>query len=69
MCVEGIVDLDEVYQWAIVGTPDQDYLWLLTRESVVSQDHYDMLVARAGAKGYPIENLICTPQRPLAERL
>lgn len=63
-----IVDLDESYQWAIVGTPGRDYLWLLTREPIVPQDDYDMLVARARAKGYPVEDLIRTPQRPLSER-
>jgi hypothetical protein len=34
----------------------------------VPQDDYDMLVARARAKGYPVEDLVRTPQRPLSER-
>ena len=63
-----IVGLDEEYQWALVGSPDRDNLWILTREPVISQERYEELVERAADKGFPVQDLIRTPQRPEDER-
>jgi apolipoprotein D and lipocalin family protein len=62
-----IVGLDEEYQWAIVGSPDYDYLWLLTRDPVISPERYEDMVARARALGYEVDDLIRTPQREASE--
>ena len=58
-----IVGLDEAYQWAIFGSPDYDYLWLLTRDPVISPELYEDMVAKARALGYEVDDLVRTPQR------
>lgn len=53
-----VVALDEDYRWAIVGEPDRDYLWFLTRESAVDQATFDDLKARATALGFDLDELV-----------
>ncbi|GAB6197495.1 lipocalin family protein [Lysobacter xanthus] len=53
-----IVGLDDDYRWAIVGSPDRDYLWLLSRDRVLDRGVRDRLVERARAMGYPVEQLV-----------
>lgn len=53
-----VVALDEDYQWAIVGEPDRDYLWFLTRKPAVDQATFDDLRARATAMGYDLGELV-----------
>lgn len=57
-----VVGLDPEYQWALVGTPDYKYLWLLSRTPQVPEAQYEQLVEQARALGYPVEKLIVTLQ-------
>lgn len=58
-----ILDVDPGYRWAIIGTPDRKYLWLLTRERAFAPEQLDALIARAQALGYDTSRLLRTPQR------
>ncbi|MBL7714066.1 MAG: lipocalin family protein [Bdellovibrionales bacterium] len=55
-----IIDLGSNYEYAVVGTPDRDYLWVLSRTPTISQNVYDQLVARAKAQQFPVEKLQIT---------
>jgi apolipoprotein D and lipocalin family protein len=57
-----IVDLDKDYQWSLVGSPKQDYLWILSREPQLDSATYDRLVDKARRMGYPVDKLQRTPQ-------
>ena len=61
--VHSVVDLDPDYRWAIVGSPDLKYLWILTRDKAFPKADQDALVARARALGYDTSRLVETPQR------
>ncbi len=58
-----ILHVDEHYQYAIVGTPDRKYLWLLARTPKIAGREYEALVARAKHQGYEVSRLIRDPQR------
>lgn len=59
-----VIALDEPgYQWAMVGAPGADYLWILSRAPQLDPAVRDRLVAQARAMGYPVERLVLTPQR------
>ena len=58
-----IIALDADYQWAIVGTPDRKYLWILTRGKNVPPETYQRLVGIAGSKGFDTGKLVRTEQR------
>jgi apolipoprotein D and lipocalin family protein len=55
-----VIALDPGYQWAMVGTPDRDYLWILSRTPGMDRVRYDDLSARARAMGFAPEDLILT---------
>jgi apolipoprotein D and lipocalin family protein len=59
-----ILHVDELYQEAIVGTPDRKHLWLLARASTISDERYTVLVARAEKLGFDVSRLIKDPQSP-----
>lgn len=62
-----VIGLDPDYQWAMVGAPNADYLWILSRSPQLDPDILERLVAQADAMGYPVENLVKTPQRSQAD--
>jgi apolipoprotein D and lipocalin family protein len=59
-----VVGLDPGYQWAIVGSPERDRLWLLSRTPHVAPELYDELVSRAAALGFDTSLLQKTVQPP-----
>ena len=57
-----VIALDPDYQWAMVGTPGRDYLWILSRAPQLEAQTYAELVERARRMGYPVEKLRRTAQ-------
>lgn len=59
-----IIDLDEDYAWAVVGHPDRDYLWILSRTPELDEEIYAGILDRLRDQGYETERLVPTPQPP-----
>jgi apolipoprotein D and lipocalin family protein len=59
-----VVLLDADYRYAVVSEPSRKYLWVLSRAPVMETAAYDAVLAELKLKGYPVEGLIRTPQRP-----
>ena len=57
-----IVDLGADYEYAVVGHPSRDYLWILSRTPVMEPQVYDGIVARLAAQGYETKRLVRTAQ-------
>lgn len=55
-----VIELDPGYQWAMVGDPDREYLWILSRMPSMEPELFERLKARAEAMGYDVEPLITT---------
>ena len=53
-----VIALDDDYRWAIVGEPDREHLWILSRERTVDKGTLDGLKARARMLGYELDALI-----------
>ena len=53
-----ILDLDAEYRTAIVGSPDRQFLWILSRSPQLDEPTYRGLVERARQLGYPVSDLI-----------
>jgi apolipoprotein D and lipocalin family protein len=58
-----VLYVDKDYQFAVVGTPDRKYLWILARNSVIDEARYQALVEIARSMKYDTTLLIRTPQR------
>ncbi len=52
-----ILDLDGEYQYALVGSPTRKFLWILSRTPSMRDDIYRLLVAKAKAKGFDVDEL------------
>jgi len=59
-----ILDLADDYSTAIVGTPDREYLWLLSRTPEVDQPTYARMVQAARAQGFNEGRLVRTRHTP-----
>lgn len=57
-----IVDLGADYEYAVVGHPSRDYLWILSRSPTMSRELYDSIVRRLEAQGYDTVRLHRTAQ-------
>lgn len=57
-----IIDLDPDYQFAVVGHPGRDYLWILSRTPTMEEDVYAGILERLRAKNYQLEKLQKTLQ-------
>ncbi|MDD2366666.1 MAG: lipocalin family protein [Desulfuromonadaceae bacterium] len=59
-----IVELGEKYDYAVVGSPNRKYLWILSREPEMSESLYDVIVSRLRSQGFPVDALV---RRPLGK--
>lgn len=55
-----IIDLAPDYGYAVVGHPNRDYLWILSRKPDMAQDVYDGIVKRAAENGFDTGKLQLT---------
>lgn len=53
-----IIELDENYQFALVGDPSRNYLWVLAREKSLDDRIYNDLLSIAKAQGFMVDNLV-----------
>lgn len=53
-----IIELDKSYQYAVIGEPSRNYLWILSRTKKMDEATYDMLVKKAQAKLFDTSKLI-----------
>jgi len=57
-----VIGLDPDYRWAVVGNPNRQYLWILSRTPKLAQAELDAALAAAKAQGYDPAGLRYTPQ-------
>ncbi len=57
-----ILGLAHDYSWALVGSPDRNYLWVLARTASMSEQDYAMALAAATTNGFDVMRLVKTTQ-------
>jgi len=55
--------LGDDYEYAVVGSPDRDSLWILSRRPSLDPETYDRLVREMSREGFDMTRLQVTPQR------
>jgi len=53
-----ILHVDPEYRYAVVGTPDREYVWILARTQNIPESTYQDLVMFSQGLGFATENLI-----------
>jgi len=62
-----VLDFGENYEYAVVGEPGRDYLWILSRTPEMPDAVYGKILNRLPARGYDPEKLVRTPQSGAAK--
>jgi len=57
-----VLELDKDYQWALIGSSSDKYLWILSRTPQMAPDLYNNLLKRLSQRGYDISKLIKVEQ-------
>jgi len=57
-----IIDLGADYEYAVVGHPSRDYLWILGRAPTMDAQVFAGIVSRLTAQGYETQRLVRTTQ-------
>ncbi len=53
-----IIDLGENYEYAVVGSPDREYLWVLSRETTLDETVYAEILHRVAEQGFDVSRLV-----------
>ncbi len=57
-----IIDLAADYSYAVIGEPDREYLWILSRSPQMDEKTYQQVLVRITEQGYDISKLQKTLQ-------
>ena len=57
-----IIELAPDYSYAVVGEPDREYLWILSRKPQMDDSLYTGLLERIGEQGYDVSKIVRTVQ-------
>ena len=60
-----VMELDKDYQWAVIGSSSDKYLWILSRNPQMEKELYTELLNRLKKRGYDVSTLIKVEQKPL----
>jgi len=52
-----IIELANDYSYAVVGTPNRQYMWVLSRTPFMENALYNQIIERARAKGFDVDKL------------
>lgn len=58
-----IMELDPDYNWVLVGSSTDKYLWILSRTPQLPKDTLDYLLKKAQSRGYDTSKLIFVQQQ------
>ena len=58
-----VFELDENYQWAVIGSSTDKYLWILSRTPQLDETVYYELLNKLTTRGYDIDKLIRVAQK------
>jgi apolipoprotein D and lipocalin family protein len=57
-----IIDLGENYEYAVVGHPNRQYLWILSRTPEMDEPLYDRILKKLSSQFYDVSRLMKTSQ-------
>ncbi len=57
-----VIDLDDDYQWAVIGYPSRKLAWVLSRKPPLNEKTYSGILQRMSHQGYDTTRLAKVPQ-------
>ena len=59
-----IIDLEPNYEYAVIGEPDRENVWILSRKPKINEKLLSRIIQETKNKGYDLSSLVWTPQDP-----
>ena len=63
-----MIDLEEDYKYAVIGEPDKENIWILSRKPIMKKSLLVKIIKKTEMKGYDLSNLILMPQEQLSSK-
>ena len=63
-----VIDLQEDYKYAVIGEPDKENIWILSRKPIMKKSLLVKIIKKTEMKGYDLSNLILMPQEQLSSK-
>ena len=60
-----VIDLEEDYKYAVIGEPDKENIWILSRTPIMKKSLLVKIIKKIKMKGYDLSNLILMPHDEL----
>jgi apolipoprotein D and lipocalin family protein len=60
-----VMELDKDYQWAVIGSNSDKYLWILSRTPQMKDEIFNELLEKLKKRGYDVSSLIKVLQKEL----
>lgn len=57
-----VLELDNNYQWAVVGSSSDNYLWILSRTPQMDNELYNEVIQKIKNRGFNVDRLIQVEQ-------
>ena len=58
-----VLELDKDYQWAVIGSSSDKYLWILSRKPQMEEELYNQLLDKLQKRGYDVSKLLKVEQK------
>lgn len=58
-----VLELDRDYQWVVIGSSSDNYLWILSRTPKMEKNLYNKLLGNLTNRGYDVSKLILVEQK------
>ncbi len=58
-----VLELDEQYQWVLIGSSSPKYLWILSRSPQLDEATTQHILDKASSRGYDVSKLIWVEQK------
>jgi lipocalin len=58
-----VLELDKDYQWAVIGSSSDSYLWILSRSPQMDDKVYQSLLSKIKKRAYNVSKLIKVEQQ------
>lgn len=62
-----VIEVDPDYQWAVIGSPGRNHLWILSRHPTMPRALLQALTGHARRRGYPVDRLMITAPADTAD--
>lgn len=58
-----VIDLDPNYNWVVVGVPNQNYVWIMSRQWQMNDQDLEIIINRLKSLGYNSKDIKRIPQK------